>query len=282
MRSKKIVLWVLVLITVGVASCMKSVDNQDEIKVTENDNTILKYLSDSIKAAKDPSGYYYLKRKTNAAGDTAKLGDAATVKLTGYIINDNGTASTVPVTSDTVSFPVGAGTLIYGVELGIGKVRTGEKISLFLPYYLAFGNSARTNIPAYSAIRMEMEFIKTRNEVQQINDYIAKKKFTVYERTTDNLVIIRTDTSKAVGIGAGKSVTVKYVGRFLDDTKFDEGSFPMTTGTGSVITGFDQAVQRMPAKGKAIVVFPSALGYKAAGNSSIPPYSPLMFELELQ
>lgn len=277
MRSKKIVLWVLVLITVGLASCMKSVDNQDEVKVTENDNDILKYLSDSIKAAKDPAGYYYIKRKTNAVGDTAKLGDAATVKLTGYLIG-----GTIPVTSDTVSFPVGGGTLIYGVELGIGKVRTGEKISLYLPYYLAFGNSARTNIPAYSAIRMEMEFIKSRNEVQQINDYIAKKKFTVYERTAENLVIIRTDTSKAVGIGAGKSVTVKYIGRFLNDTKFDEGSFTYNTGGGSLIVGFDQAVQKLPAKGKAIVVFPSALGYKAAGNNAVPPYSPLMFELELQ
>lgn len=277
MRSKNLVLFVLFAVSAGLTSCMKSVDNQDEVKVTENDNSILKYLSDSIKAVKDPSGYYFLRRTTNALGDTAKLGDAATVKLTGYLIDGK-----IPVISDTVSFPVGGGTLIYGVELGIRKVRTGEKISLFLPYYLAFGNAARTNIPAYSALRMEMEFIKTRTEVQQINEYLQKKNFTVYERTAENLVIVRTDTSKAVGMGAGKSVTVKYVGRFLDDTKFDEGSFPMTTGTGAVITGFDQAVQKLPAKGKAIVIFPSSLGYKAAGNSSIPPFTPLMFELELQ
>jgi FKBP-type peptidyl-prolyl cis-trans isomerase len=280
MRVKILVLWVLALVSVGLTSCIKSVDSEDEAKIEENDKVLKEYLISVEKITnptQEPAGYYFLKRVSNPLGDSAKLGDAATVAIKGYLFNGG-----AAVTSDTVSFPVGGNTLIYGLELGIRKVRTGEKAALFLPYYLAFGNTARTNIPAYSPIRMEMEFIKTRTEIQQINDYLVKKKFVVTERTPENLVIVRTDTLTAAPVGAGKAVTVKYVGRFLDDTKFDEGSFALNTGAGSVITGFDQAVQKLPFKGKAIAIFPSPLGYKASGNNTIPPYSPLVFELEIQ
>ncbi len=278
MKRKNLVLCMLLAVAVGVAGCMKSVDSQDEAKVIENDEQILKYLADSIQATKDPSGYYFIKRKTNPLGDSAKLGDEVTVALTGYLVG-----SKTAVTTDTVAFPAGGNTLLYGVELAIRKVLTGEKATLFLPYYLAFGNTARTNIPAYSAIRMEMEFIKTRTEVQQIDEFLLKKKFVVTERTPENLVIVRTDTLKTnIGVGPGKSVTVKYIGKYLSDVKFDEGSFTYNTGTGNLIAGFDQAVQKLPLKGKAIVVFPSSLGYKAAGYNQIPPYAPLQFELEIQ
>ncbi len=276
MRSKYLVLLVLGFLASGLTSCMKSVDSQDEAKVLENDTDILKYLADSVKAVKQPSGYYFLTRVANPKGDSAKLGDAATVALTGYLLNGS------KITSDTVSFPVGGFTLLSGIELGIRKMNTGEKAALFLPYYLAFGSTARTNIPAYSPIRMEMQFLKTRTEVQQIDDFLLKKKFIVSERTSDNLVIIRTDTTKGAPIGPGKSVSVKYIGKFLSDTKFDEGTLPpFTTNTGAVVSGFDQAVQKLPLKGKAIVIFPSPLGYKATGNSSIPPYTPLQFEIEI-
>jgi FKBP-type peptidyl-prolyl cis-trans isomerase len=279
MKSKHLVLWVLVALSTGLTSCMKSVDSQDEAKVTENDNDILRYLGDSLKAAeKQSSGYYFLKKVSKPSGDSAKIGNEATVAIKAYLL------SGTMVLSDTGAFPIGAFyTSLPGVELAVQKMRTGEKALALLPFYLAFGNTAKTNIPAYSPIRMEIEFLKSRTEVQQIDDFIARKKFTVSERTTENLVIVRTDTLKsAVPVGPGKSVSVKYVGKFLNDTKFDEGSFTFNTGSGNYITGFDQAVQKLPFKGKAIVVFPSALGYKSTGTQNgIPGYTPLQFELEI-
>lgn len=276
MKRKNLVLCMLLAVAVGVAGCMKSVDSQDEAKVIENDEQILKYLADSIQATKDPSGYYFIKRKTNPLGDSAKLGNEAVVVLNGYLIG-----GTTAVTTDTVTFPVGGNTLLYGIELGIRKILTGEKSTLFLPYYLAFGNTARTNIPAYSAIRMEMEFVKTRTEVQQIDDFLLRKKFIVNQRTVDNLVIIRTDTVTGPPIGAGKSLNVKYIGSFLNDTKFGEGTLPLTTGANTLVEGFDKAVQLLPRNSKSIIIFPSSLGYKSSGNGVIPPYAPLMFQIEI-
>jgi FKBP-type peptidyl-prolyl cis-trans isomerase len=278
MKSKHLVLWVLIALTSGLTSCMKSVDSQDEAKVLENDNDILKYLGDSLKAAeKQSSGYYFLKRVAKPSGDSARIGNEATVAIKAFLL------SGTMVVSDTFAFPIGAfHTGVPGVELAVQKMRTGEKALALLPFYLAFGNTAKTNIPAYSPVRMEIELLKSLTEAQQIDAYIARKKFTVSERTADNLVIVRTDTLKnAIPVGPGKSVSVKYVGKFLNDAKFDEGSFTFNTGSGGLITGFDQAVQKLPFKGKAIVVFPSALGYKATGQNGIPGYTPLLFELEI-
>ncbi len=278
MKRKNLVLCMLLAVAVGVAGCMKSVDSQDEAKVIENDEQILKYLADSIQATKDPSGYYFIKRKTNPLGDSALVGNQITVAVKAYLLTG------AMVISDTASFPAGVfESGISGLDLAARKMLTGEKASAYLPFYLAFGNTNSTNVPAYSPIRMEIELLKSRTEVQQIDEFLFQKKFKVTERTTDNLVIIRTDTLKTnVGIGPGKSVTVKYIGKYLTDVKFDEGTFTYNTGTGNLIAGFDQAVQKLPLKGKAIVVFPSSLGYKAAGYNQIPPYAPLQFELEIQ
>lgn len=275
MKSTILVLGVLFAFSGVMTGCMKSVDNQDEAKALENDNDILKYLADSIKAVKDPSGYYILKRVANPIGETIKLGNSATIGISGYLLNG------VKVISDTVTFPVGGATLISGIELAATKLATGDKAVVFLPFYLAFEGVARPNIPAYSPIRLEMEVFKTRTEVQQIEEYIQSKTFPISERTTDNLFIIRTDSTKGTPIGAGKAVSVKFIGKFLDDTKFDEGNFSFTTGTNGSVAGFDKAVQLLPPKAKAIIVFPSALGYKATGYNVIPGYTPLMFQIEI-
>ena len=274
---------VLLLSFIAVLSgCMKD-DNRDEEKIAENEATIEAYLktdSAGSSAVRDSSGLYYIIRKSNPNGTKVKRGEVATVKFSGYLLNGTKVLS---VKNDSLySFPAGGNaTGFAGLERGIFLMKTGEKASFFLPFYLGFGNIDRVNVPAYSPIRLEVEFIRTRTEVQQIEDYITEKKFVVSERTSDNLFIIRTNTVTGDFIGAGKSVNVKYTGKRLDGSLFDEGTFSMTTGTGGSVEGFDKAVQKMRKTEKAIVIFPSALGYGANGRGPIAPYTPLQFELEI-
>ncbi|KAA0993985.1 FKBP-type peptidyl-prolyl cis-trans isomerase [Dyadobacter sp. UC 10] len=258
-------------------------DNQDEEKMVENETQIQEFLkkdSAGSSAVKDSSGMYYIIRKSNPNGQRVKKGDGATVRINGYLLN--GTKVLSIENDSTFTFPAeGYSTNIFGLERGIFLMKTGEKATFLLPYYLAFGNVERVNIPAYSVIRLEMEFIKTRTEVQQIDDFLAKKQFKVSERTSDNWVIIRTNTVIGDTLGVGKSVSVKYIGKFLDDKKFDEGTIAVTTGTNGVIPGFDRAVRRMRKTEKAIIIFPSQLGYRATGSGKVPPYTPLQFEIEI-
>ena len=273
----------LLACVVGLASCNKGMDTDDEQKIIENEAAIAKYLADSAltdKVTHETTGITYYKRITNAAGDAATIGNNATVKLNAYLLD--GTKVLSVKNDSSLSFPIGAGTTNFGgLELGILLMKTGEKASLFLPYYLAFGNSATTNVPAYSPIRLELTFVRTRTEVQQISEYIALKQFVVSEKSADNLFIIRTNTVTGDTLGSGKSVNVKYTGKFLDGETFDSNTIPFTTNAGGSITGFDRAIRRMRKGEKAIAIFPSPLGYKSTGKGPVPAYTPLQFELEI-
>jgi FKBP-type peptidyl-prolyl cis-trans isomerase len=284
MKRTSLAFCFLLSLAVGLSGCMDNDDNQDEEKIIENTTAIEAYIkADSLgaKVVKDTTGLYFITRKANPNGERPKRGDAATVRFTGYLLNGNTKILTTPGDS-TFSFPVeGYSTDFAGLERGVFLMKTGEKTTFLLPFYLAFGAIERVNIPAYSPIRFEMELVKTRTEVQQIDDYLKKKGFTVSDRTADNLVLIRTNTVTGDTLGVGKSVNVKYIGKLLSDAKFGEGSIAVTTGTSNSIPGFDRAIRKMRKGEKAIAIFPSALGYKASGNNTIPPYAVLQFEIEV-
>jgi len=90
-----------------------------------------------------------------------------------------------------------------------------------------------------------------------------------------------------VGTGAtaavGDTVTVNYVGSFLDGRVFDPGAQPLTfrVGAGAYIPGFEQAVVGMRVGGKRRATLPPALAYGASGSGPIPPNTPIRFDITL-
>ncbi|MCF5051059.1 FKBP-type peptidyl-prolyl cis-trans isomerase [Pseudomonas syringae] len=82
--------------------------------------------------------------------------------------------------------------------------------------------------------------------------------------------------------GANDQVQVKYVGRLPDGTVFDKSTQPQWFRLDSVISGWSRALQQMPVGAKWRLVIPSAQAYGADGAGElIPPYTPLVFEIEL-
>lgn len=81
-----------------------------------------------------------------------------------------------------------------------------------------------------------------------------------------------------------QTVKVHYTGRFVDGTVFDssEGGepFEFTVGAGQVIPGWDAVVSSMKVGDKVTVLLPSDLAY-GEGTRGIPPYTPLVFDIEL-
>ncbi len=66
------------------------------------------------------------------------------------------------------------------------------------------------------------------------------------------------------------------------DSSVDRGQpFEFPLGMGRVITGWVEGVASMRAGGKRTLISPADLGYGAGGAGSIPPYSTLIFEVEL-
>ena len=81
---------------------------------------------------------------------------------------------------------------------------------------------------------------------------------------------------------AEDTVSVIYRGTFPNGRTFDssrgkEVAFPV----GGVVPGFAEALQTLPEGSKGKIYIPWQLGYGKSGNRSIPPYSVLIFDIEV-
>lgn len=91
---------------------------------------------------------------------------------------------------------------------------------------------------------------------------------------------------------SGNTLTVNYTGWLYDpskpdnkglqfDTSIGKQPFVFILGSNSVITGWDQGLVGMKVGGIRRLVVPPSLAYGDVRNFSIPPYSTLVFEVEL-
>lgn len=96
---------------------------------------------------------------------------------------------------------------------------------------------------------------------------------------------VKVGTSSAV-VARGDTITVNYIGAFLDGKAFDSSyerhqPFTVTIGGGQVIPGFEQGVVGMKVGGVRRLFIPAAMAYGAAGQGPIPPNTAIMFQIEL-
>ena len=95
---------------------------------------------------------------------------------------------------------------------------------------------------------------------------------------------------EVIKMGRGKKpaatdkVKVHYHGTLIDGTVFDssvERGEPTSFGLNQVIKGWTEGLQLMPVGSKFRFYIPQELGYGAQAAGSIPPYSTLIFDVEL-
>lgn len=79
-----------------------------------------------------------------------------------------------------------------------------------------------------------------------------------------------------------REARVNYSGSLADGSPLDASTSPQWFRLDTVIPGWRTALQAMPAGARWRVVVPSAQAYGADGAGDlIPPYAPLVFEIEL-
>ncbi len=103
---------------------------------------------------------------------------------------------------------------------------------------------------------------------------------------SSGLVFIPIREGDGISPQDGDKVAFHYVGYYLNGEQFDtsyEKSYPLIVelGNNMIIKGLEEALRLMDKGSKAKVIIPFYLAYNDMENAPVPPYSNLIFEIEL-
>ncbi len=189
------------------------------------------------------------------------------------------------------------------LKMGMPKPQnTKGKYMLFtfkIEKVIAKGNMTDSALQATAQKYMDEDLAKAKSgEAAKVANYISKNNLKPLATSSGLKYVILTE-GKGPKAEVGDTVAANYTGKFLSGKVFDtsypdvakkEGLFnpmrpyePMkvSLGTASIIPGLDEALLLLPKGTKATVIIPSELAYGQQGSQMIPPYTPLVFEVEV-
>lgn len=118
-----------------------------------------------------------------------------------------------------------------------------------------------------------------------INIYLFENNLDIKSEPSGLVIIPITE-----GVGetpeVGDKVAFHYKGCYMSGEIFDssyEKSYPVVIelGKGQMIKGMEEALLKMKKSSKSKVIIPFYLAYRDMESAPVPPYSNLIFELEL-
>ena len=278
-------------IALGISSC--SVENPVEQEVSKNNTDIQNYLKQrNLTYQSTADGMYYSIAST-ATTSTPSVADLVTLHYKLTLLDGTFVDSTSKSANQSKSIVFGVSQSLF--TLPVSLMKAGDKGTFLLPSSLAFGANTFGNVPAYAVIKAEVEVVSIKNQADQITAMQTTYGFTTPEKTTSGLVFQKTvENPTGAAIVTGQLVKVNYVGRLgygyiqtdasnkvIYDSKFGSGTLSFTAGAGQLISGFEEAALKLKVGEKAKVILPHTSAYGATGNSTIPGYSPLYFEIEV-
>lgn len=230
-------------------------------------------------------------------GKSPTAADFVTVHYAGRLIDGTEFDSSYK-RGEPATFP--AGRLIPGWTEALQLMKEGDKWELAIPADIGYGErGAGGVIPANATLVFDVELIEVLTEAQMR----AKAEAMAEAHKDENQAFLDENgtkdgiTTTASGLqyrvvkeGEGKSpeatsmVTVHYKGTMIDGTQFDSSydrgepaSFPLD----GVIAGWTEGLQLMKEGATYEFFIPYDIAYGERGSRSIPPFSTLIFTVEL-
>ena len=162
------------------------------------------------------------------------------------------------------------------------------KVVDFMPekvYAQNFANDVK-NRNAQRAAQLQNDYAdETAKAAKELAEYLMKNKIEAVP-TESGLYYVVTEPGNGEKPEVGKPVTMHYTGKLLNGTVFDSSverdqPFQFVLGVGQVIPGWDEGVQLMTKGEKGLLYIPYYLAYGERDMGDIPPFSNLIFEVEL-
>ena len=146
------------------------------------------------------------------------------------------------------------------------------------------GKASLTPDSAMKVADQQFEYRKMVVKKENADFLAAYAKNDSVQRTESGLLYkVITKGEGALPVDTNK-VEVNYEGRLIDGTVFDSSykrNKPATFGVTQVIKGWTEALKMMPVGSVYELCIPYELAYGERGNRNIPPFSTLVFKVEL-
>lgn len=271
----------------------------------------------NITSPATASGLYIVTQNAGA-GRAITKGDFVKLNLTVSSIEGKKIFSTLDK-GKPLTFEYGQPFDTKGFDEAVATMKKGSKATVMIPSSMGFGDKGRKDmngtdlVAPYSPIVYDIEILDLKTKAENdkavkeeaaaakkiADEAMAKEPGLIQQYLKDNKISVKPTASgiyyvekvkgKGANAKAGNKLKVHYTGKLLNGKVFDSSldkkpSVPLefTLGMGQVIPGWDEAFTLMSAGGKATFIIPSKLGYGERGaGSDIPPFSPLVFDVEL-
>ena len=252
------------------------------------------------------NGLYY-RLFTNNGGENPQIGDLLELTMSCSV---NDTVVILPLTKNII--PMTEPSFWSDFVEGFSMMHKGDSASFIVDIDSSFVNLFGYNTlpPQFSStdimrfeVRLddfypESEFrfrmienikknypAETEKAVSELNAYLEKNGV-VAQPTSTGLYYVKTQDGTGEKPSKGSTVKAHYTGCLLDGTVFDtsiERGEPIefVLGVGQVIPGWDEGIAMMSKGEKAVLYIPYYLAYGDRDLGVIPPFSNLVFEVEL-
>ncbi|MCX6247453.1 MAG: FKBP-type peptidyl-prolyl cis-trans isomerase [Bacteroidetes bacterium] len=281
-----------------------------ESMIFKEETDIKKYVQDSNITVRPNGMGLYIIESHPGAGAKIDSGCQVTMNYKVTLLDGKVLFSTYE-RPEPVTFEFGKKIDTPGFEFAVTTLKKGSKAKFIVPSNLAFGRKGSGSLVApYQTIVYDVEIldVKTKAEFeaaqtekqksdQMKSDSLKNAEPILLEKyIKDNnikakplpsgLYYIPVVTGTGPRAEAGKTVKVHYTGKLLNGKVFDSSKERNTPiefmlGRSQVIKGWDEGIALMNQGGKATLIIPSAIAYGERDMSVIPPYSTLVFEVEL-
>jgi FKBP-type peptidyl-prolyl cis-trans isomerase FkpA len=268
----------------------------EKMKQIESED-LAKYLTDNnIKVKPSPTGLYFISKRSGG-GARAVNGKVAEIHYSAEFLDGRELFSSRDDKGESIFFELGNGFEIPGIEEALKRMNAGGQAKLIVPSSLAYGaKGIKDMVPPYSPLVFDLELLS----VMDTNMYKAKMEVKEKENIADyikgnniktapdenGLYYIELKKGNGAMAAPGKTARVNYTGKFLDGRVFDSssengGPIEFKIGAGEALPGWDMGLLYMKAGGYARLIIPSKLGFGSTYNGIVPPYTPLVYEIEL-
>ena len=173
----------------------------------------------------------------------------------------------------------------------VGLIGEESLITKFDLILQGFVNGMKDFTEQMTSEEAKMYITNALNHIKYGDTKAIGEKFLEENKLKEGIIVTESGLQyEVLKMGKGKKpaatdkVKVHYHGTLIDGKVFDssvERGEPIVFGLNQVIKGWTEGVQLMPLGSKFRFYIPQELGYGAQAAGDIPPYSTLIFEVEL-